>query len=768
MNKKIQGVIFNLYKIYRRESFIMKRTFKKVLSVVLTLAMVFTSITVYKTTAKADGEVEVTASVVNNMINAQWSQPDVEFATLAYFINYADDIQLDSAHWAKASNGWCWTQANPTEKRTALDTVSKSNDNSIDVSKGGTYVLTVQYLDAEGNVVASGTSNAVTTQEVVNTDLNLKVERYETGIAYLKWSLIGGAAKYEVYNADTNELIKTSDSSTTDWTNVAIKQGVTYNFVVKAIDANGEEIAITNNETTAYQEPDTTKDPSETTEAGKAPDEHTNADFSNASWTELSTKAGSVDNRYFINSNHTLSQAVWYGIYAPHSKAAYHNERTACILSDDAASFTFQQRDVTSVWINGTEYANPSTALNCQGDCTEVSTEFLNSGINVVTIVMSDGKTNTFGIKVDAPLGVDATASAAQDTIDPATVAEWTQMAGTTANGSKVFKDATATTSTNGGLDGCYAAGASPKWNITDIMNAKAVFGVVRGNTDSVIIDGVEYINAKDARSTKVYIGNDCIYVDAALLDAPEGTTQYHMITLTGGTALTFILKVEGPEAPTEETTTEAPTEKKPVVSVDGKDVTVENGKVTLGDAEYGYFADGKMYKPGTEVEVTEDMAFTSVNTLSVARQNGAGIRYQGTAGIRFQATVASDNMTAVSSDAIKEGMLITAKDIYEAHDSVLDLTSAYTTINVTNSGWYNGTEGTFCASVCNIVESNYIRNFVAKAYVTITYTDGSSTTVYSNVPEARSISYVASAVKNAGYPGIADEFKSVIDSFIK
>ena len=174
------------------------------------------------------------------------------------------------------------------------------------------------------------------------------------------------------------------------------------------------------------------------------------------------------------------------------------------------------------------------------------------------------------------------------------------------------------------------------------------------------------------------------------------------------------------------------------------------------------------MYKPGTEVEVTEDMAFTSVNTLSVARQNGAGIRYQKTAGIRFQATVASDNMAAVSSDAITEGMLITAKDIYEAHDSVLDLTTAYTTINVKNSGWYNGTEGTFCASVCNIVESNYIRNFVAKAYVTITYTDGTSTTVYSNVPEARSISYVASAVKNAGYPGIADEFKSVIDSFIK
>ncbi len=195
------------------------------------------------------------------------------------------------------------------------------------------------------------------------------------------------------------------------------------------------------------------------------------------------------------------------------------------------------------------------------------------------------------------------------------------------------------------------------------------------------------------------------------------------------------------PAAPTTTpapTTTEAPTEKKPVVSVDGTEVAVENGKVTLGDAEYGYYANGKMYKPGTEVEVTEDMAFTSVNTLSVARQNGAGIRYKGTAGIRFQATVASDNMAAVSSDAITEGMLITAKDLYEANGAALDLTSGYTTINVKNSGWYNGTEGTFCASICNIVESNYIRNFVAKAYVTITYTDGTATTVYSNVPEAR------------------------------
>lgn len=746
----------------------MNKTLKKLLSVVLTMAMIVTSITVYNTTAKAEEEetpnIEVTASVEKNMINAKWSQPDVEFATLAYFINEADNIQLDSAHWAKAANGWCWTQANPTEKRTALDTVAKSNDNSIDVSNGGTYVLTVQYLDAEGNVVASGTSNAVTTEKVVNTNLNLKVERYEKGIAYLKWSLISGAAKYEVYNADTNELMKTSDSSTTDWTNVAIKQGVKYNIAVKAIDANGEEIAITNNTTTAYQEPETTTEP---TEPDKVPEEHTKADFSNATWAELSTKAGSVDNRYFINSDHTLSQAVWYGIYAPHSAAAYHDERTACILSDDAASFTFQQRDVTSVWINGTKYANPSTALNCQGDCTEVSTEFLNKGINVVTIVMSDGKTNTFGIKVEEPLAVDATAPATQDTIDPATVAEWTQMAGTTANGSKVFKDAAVTTSTNGGMDGCYAAGASNKWNISDIMNAKAVFGVVHGDAKSVIIDGVEYINAKDARSTKVYIGGaDCVYVDAALLDAPVGKTQYHMITLTGGTALTFILKVEGPEATYK-------------VTLDGEDVATDVVKYKCGNNEQGYYdkTNDIAYLPGATIELNKDIDLTTIN-LDVKMLKGASIRLSAPTGLRFQTNITSGNndLSVLESAKVTTGTIITTTEILG--DANIDKNfvkdDTKTKLDIVNSGWYEGKTGNFCGSIVKIDKSNYDTEFVGVGYVTIKYNDNTEKTIFASVNEKgdniRSASTVAKSVQQSEkyQNNYTKEQKEIVDAYAK
>lgn len=803
---------------------------KKVLSIVLSLAMILTSITVYNTkTTKADDAdsatpvgVEVTASVVNNMINVSWSQPDVEFASLAYFINYADNnIKLDSAHWAKAANGWCWTAVNPTEKRTEISSITKSNDNSIKVLEGGTFVITVQYLDAEGNVVATGTSNAVTTEKLTNTDLNLKVERYETGKAYLGWSIIGGAEKYEVYNADTNELMKTVNNGTDKWTDVAIKQGVTYNLVVKAIDENGEKIAITNNTTTAYQantnmslavsyngnvatltwtkitnvskykvydgddeiaELDANvkeyvmSDLVENVEhnitikafdeagneititnntktvvystTSKAPTEHTKADFSNSLWTTLSTKAGTVDNTYSINSDNTLSTGVWYGIYAPHSKAAYHGERTACILSDDAASFTFQQRNVTSAWINGNEYANPSNALNCQGDCTEISTEYLNAGINVITLVLSDGTYINFGIKVAEPLGVDATAEATQDTIDPSTVTEWKQMNGTTANGSKVYKDSTVTTSTDGGFDGCYAANSSPKWNISDIMNEKPVFGVVRGNTDSVIIDGTEYINAKDARSTKVYIGNDCIYVDSTLLDAPAGETQYHMITLTGGTALTFILKVVGPEKKNEYT-----------VTVDNEATTVEEGEnnYTFGSAEYGYFDvnNNVIYKSGTTITVTENMEFTSINTLSIEATKGVGIRFADSSGLRFKATITTDNKTALNSDAITEGFLITTNDIYTENrfnGKVL------TVENKPEDGkkWFNDEEGTYCSSVVNIVD--YTRKFVAKAYVTINYVNADAETLESDVVGYKSISGVANYIIDNGFIGNYDE----------
>lgn len=202
---------------------------------------------------------------------------------------------------------------------------------------------------------------------------------------------------------------------------------------------------------------------------------------------------------------------------------------------------------------------------------------------------------------------------------------------------------------------------------------------------------------------------------------------------------------------------------KEPVVTVDGTPVTAENGQITLGNATYGYYCDGKMYKSGATLDVTDGMVFTSVTSLSVAfdADGKAGIKLDGavtedgktTSGIRYQATVSSNNMEAVASDAITEGMLVTANDIYESKAMPLEKDCTYTKITINNSGWYDSDKdgvkniGTYCGSVVNIIESNYIRNFIARAFVTITYTDGETLTIYSNMSQPRNIRYIANAI---------------------
>ena len=203
--------------------------------------------------------------------------------------------------------------------------------------------------------------------------------------------------------------------------------------------------------------------------------------------------------------------------------------------------------------------------------------------------------------------------------------------------------------------------------------------------------------------------------------------------------------------------------------TIDGEAVTVTDGKITLGDAQYGYYCNGKMYKAGSEVEVTEDMAFTSVKELNIKMAQGAGIRYIGDSGLRFQATITSDNMDAVASDAITEGTLITTSDIYnDGKDGELTLEYAKTKLNIVNSGWYNNKVGVYCGSICKIAENNYKREFVARAYVTIKYENADDVTVYSGMGPSRSVQFVAQAIIADGYKGIVEEYHSVIDNFAK
>ena len=331
-----------------------------------------------------------------------------------------------------------------------------------------------------------------------------------------------------------------------------------------------------------------------------------------------------------------------------------------------------------------------------------------------------EGETTTAGT-------VETTTEAQTEAFDPSTITDWTKV-----------KDSTT-------MSYYIANGAEGKVSVKPEMHGDKVYAAfgLAAKFKSVSLNG-EAVTPRD--------GAD---IEIPKTSFKEGYNKLDVTNHYGNETVTIYFNVEK-EAPT--------------VTVDGKDVAVENGKVTLGDAQYGYYCNGKMYKAGTEVEVTEDMAFTSVKELNITMAQGAGIRYIGDSGLRFQATITSDNMDAVASDAITEGTLITAGDIYnDGKDGELTLKYAKAKLNIVNSGWFNNQTGVYCGSVCKIAESNYKREFVARAYVTINYADGTSETTYSNnMAPSRSIQKVAQLLKVDNYGGISEEYHSVIDNFAK
>ena len=45
--------------------------------------------------------------------------------------------------------------------------------------------------------------------------------------------------------------------------------------------------------------------------------------------------------------------------------------------------------------------------------------------------------------------------------------------------------------------------------------------------------------------------------------------------------------------------------------------------------------------------------------------------------------------------------------------------------LDIKNKGWYNNETGSYCASLVKIVEANYTRTFVTRAYIKVTSNNG-------------------------------------------
>ena len=653
----------------------MKRM-KKVLSIVLSLAMILTSITVYNTkTAKADDDNEQAFSGFEVAINekqtitAKWSHK-VGYKDYVYIyskdeaetINESTDFKKQDSHDAiSTNNDWNWNQSADGVNADA-DNIYRSKDSSIEIQKGGEWVLVVLRRKKDDNsLVAFHKSDVIKTTEYVIT--NKKFNLRSTGIDYTKpvantgptfmWDAVSGAEKYiiEYIDEETKKII------------------ATYYY--------------TNNQFTHY--------------------------------------------KYFSDIKGTKAGETY----------------TVKVSAKDSEGSTIHYEDGDTYEIKGVAKYYEAPAVE-DPDKTEKNVE-------------QTGYTNAEDIK------------------------DWKKLEGRTSDGSTAWisqavYDSMAAYECNGLLPAGDPVGGKQKYNISSNLKAVDVFAFVAkgGWPTAVVINGTRYLNA--TANTLVYVGNDCVYINQSLLTIPEGqNTADYVITPEGSNGTpTFVLQLRKDERFT--------------VSINGNDTEkVEANKTyTLPieeNVEY-YYNNGKIYKPGTEVEITKDIDFVTINNISVNLTNGAAIRIDDNqaGGIRFKADV--DVTCGVDSEknniinAVQTGILLTTQDkLDKANNAELNIDNIETigkVLNIENKGWFNDKVGSYCASLVNIVEANYPRTFVARAYIKVTSNDGVDY-VYSqdNGDEysksvIRTIKGIANSIfkDKTEFNGYSDDEKSLIKKF--
>ena len=199
-------------------------------------------------------------------------------------------------------------------------------------------------------------------------------------------------------------------------------------------------------------------------------------------------------------------------------------------------------------------------------------------------------------------------------------------------------------------------------------------------------------------------------------------------------------------------------------VSIDGDVIdTVTSGDVfTVPNTyELGYMDandNSKVYKPGSTIYVTNDLSLTAIKSVSVLTgTSGASVRLDKSApGIAFEANAVVNGSKPIFSDAFTYGLVIAPEDIYWSEFSGELVPTEYKTKAATvriqdEEDFFNEDTGLYKAGIMNLKQFNYTREFIARAFVEIGYTDGSTAQVLSDQDSAtRSLSGVSYAITQA------------------
>ena len=197
--------------------------------------------------------------------------------------------------------------------------------------------------------------------------------------------------------------------------------------------------------------------------------------------------------------------------------------------------------------------------------------------------------------------------------------------------------------------------------------------------------------------------------------------------------------------------------------------------------SEYGYIDldygnNDVIHKPGTEfLNMTQDRHFQTISEIKAESRRGASVYMKKTQpGIKFIADTSFNDGDPVLNKSFVYGMLITTYDNYiENLDGNLDkdgdLTDVYDIqFNKASDFVKEQTGTTITGGILNVKEENLTRPYIARAYVQIKYSDGSTKTIMSENPSnAKSISGVSKQMKaSPAYSNINASEKEAIDYF--
>lgn len=185
-------------------------------------------------------------------------------------------------------------------------------------------------------------------------------------------------------------------------------------------------------------------------------------------------------------------------------------------------------------------------------------------------------------------------------------------------------------------------------------------------------------------------------------------------------------------------------------------------------------YTDGtNYYKAGDAVEITADVAFTTVAIGNLTMKQGAAIRLGDVSGIRFYTTVDDAKLSALPSDAVVEkGTLIAPADLATA-GLTFDLAETnYVDVKYTASEYFEDT--TFVGSLVSIKEANVTRAFIGRGYVKVTLGDITATVyasyysdkVANNTRDVATIAYNYKNDANSDYSTLSTDLKTIVDDW--